>query len=244
MRVLIVEDERGLAESLERGLRREGLSVSSTHDGLSGLALVSTFDPDVIILDRDLPGISGDALCTTLRSQNHPARIIMLTAAGTLDDRIAGFDLGADDYLPKPFAYAELLARLRALGRRGSNHTGTILEAGTLRLDVVRRTDEHDGRPLQLTPKEFGVLEVLLSAGGAWVSAEELYDEVWETGSGFEDSARSVVKVTVYTLRRKIGATNPIENATGFGYRIWVTAPNEPASSLVTQSKPVLRAKK
>ena len=218
MRVLIVEDEPGLASSLARGLSRDGFTVSHAADGAEALAAVASFDPDVLILDRDLPVMSGDAVCSMLRAQNHPARILMLTAAGTLDDKVAGFDLGADDYLPKPFAYVELVARVRALGRRDSlNGSGTVLEAGAVRLDTMRRSVERDGVPLLLTPKEFALLEVLLAAGGAWVSVEELADEVWP---GRENDPRSVVKVAVYSLRRKLGFPDPIESATGFGYRI------------------------
>jgi len=219
--VLIVEDERELADGLARGLRREGLVVDVAYDGTSALIAMGASDPDVMILDRDLPGLSGDAVCSTLRGQHHPVRILMLTAAGTLDDRVAGFDLGADDYLPKPFAYVELLARLRALGRRTGGTPGTVLEAGEVRLDTMRRTAERGGVPLQLTPKEFGVLEALLSARGAWISADALLDEVWDIAArDGEEPRRNVVKATVHTLRRKLGAPDPIESASGFGYRI------------------------
>jgi DNA-binding response OmpR family regulator len=146
----------------------------------------------------------------------------MLTAAATVNDRVAGFDLGADDYLPKPFAYVELLARVKALARRGSASSGTVLEAGQVRLDTVRRTVERDGTPLLLTPKEYGVLEALLAAKSAWVSVDDLFDEVWYSRDYGDDegASKAVVKVAVYTLRRKLGQPDPIESATGFGYRI------------------------
>ncbi|MFT4235528.1 MAG: response regulator transcription factor [Microbacterium sp.] len=217
MRLLLVEDERELADGLADGLRREGYTVEVAYDGQAALVRAAASDADVMILDRDLPALTGDAVCRTLREQGHPIRILMLTAAGTLDDRVAGLDLGADDYLPKPFAYVELLARLRALGRRTSGGSGTILEAAGVRIDTVRRTAERDGRPLRLTPKEYGVLESLLTARGGWITADELLDEVWAAS---DERGRSVVKATVHTLRRKLGHPDPIDNTPGHGYRI------------------------
>ncbi len=221
MRVLLVEDEPDLADSLADGLRREGYVVDVARDGASALASLAGSDPDLLVLDRDLPVLSGDAVCRTLREQGHPVRILMLTAAGTLDDRVAGLDLGADDYLSKPFAYVELLARLRALARRAPAGSGTVLESVGVRVDTVRRIAERDGRPLRLTRKEHGVLESLLAARGGWVPAEELLDEVWERG---EERGRGVVKAAVHTLRRKLGPPDIIESAPGLGYRI-ETAP-------------------
>ncbi|MCL1899454.1 MAG: response regulator transcription factor [Promicromonosporaceae bacterium] len=219
MRILVVEDEQPLADGLADGLRREGHVVETAYDGASALVTLGGFAADVIILDRDLPVLSGDAVCSTLRAAGNPVAILMLTAADTLDDRVAGLDLGADDYLPKPFAYIELLARLRALARRaGGGRAETVLELAGLRLDTARRTVERDGLPLTLTPKEYGLLEVLLAAAGAWVSADELIDEVW--GSP-DERRRSVVKATVHTLRRKLGSPDVIQSATGFGYRAW-----------------------
>lgn len=217
MRVLLVEDEPELADVLADGLRREGYAVEVARDGAAALSSLAAADVDLMILDRDLPVLSGDAVCRALRDQGHPVRILMLTAAGTLDDRVAGLDLGADDYLPKPFAYVELLARLRALGRRAPAGSGTVREAAGVRVDTVRRIAERDGRPLALTRKEYGVLEALLAADGGWVDADELRDEVWDDG-GLR--GRGVVKAAVHTLRRKLGAPDPIESAPGLGYRI------------------------
>lgn len=220
MRILIVEDERTLADGLADGLRREGYTVEVVYDGASALAHLADADVDLMILDRDLPQLSGDAVCRLLRGEGHPVRILMLTAAGTLNDRVAGFDLGADDYLPKPFAYVELLARLRALCRRTSDGAGMVLDVAGVRIDTVRRAAERDGNPLRLTPKEYGVLAVLLTARGGWISVEELLDEVWALP---EDRGRTVVKATVHTLRRKLGQPDPIESAHGHGYRMGST---------------------
>jgi len=221
MRVLIVEDERDLADSLAEGLRGEGYLVDVAYDGASALVQVGLADVDVIVLDRDLPALHGDAVCRTLREQQHPVRILMLTAAGSLDDRVTGLDLGADDYLPKPFAYVELLARLRALARRTTANATVVLSASDIRVDTVRRVAERGGRPLALTPKELGVLEALLSAAGGFVSSDDLLREVWENGS---DRTRSVVKFTVHTLRRKLGDPDVIHTSPGHGYRIGVDA--------------------
>lgn len=217
MRLLLVEDERDLADALADGLRREGYTVSVAYDGISALSCVASADVSLMILDRDLPGLSGDAVCRTLREQGHPVRILMLTAAGTLDDRVSGLDLGADDYLPKPFAHIELLARLRAMARRTPHGSGTILEAADVRLDTVRRTVERDGLPLALTPKEYGVLESLLAAHGGWITADELLEDVWTHA---DERSRGVVKAAVHTLRRKLGHPDPIASAPGRGYRI------------------------
>lgn len=217
MRVLLVDDEDELVDALADGLRREGWTVDTAHDGRSALTRVGAADVDVMILDRDLPLLSGDAVCQTLREQGHPVRILMLTAAGTLDDRVTGLDLGADDYLAKPFAYVELLARVRALGRRVAGGAPTVVEARGVRVDLVRHVVERDGRPLPLTAKEYGVLETLVLAGGGWVSVEEMLDDVWGAS---DERGRSVVKATVHTLRRKLGHPDPIESRTGRGYRL------------------------
>ena len=217
MRVLLVEDEADLADTLADGLRREGYLVDVARDGAAALSLAATTDVDVIVLDRDLPVLHGDAVCRTLVSQQYPARILMLTAAGTLGDRVAGLDLGADDYLAKPFAYLELLARIRALGRRTGTASSAVLEHSGVRLDSSRRIAERDGHPVRLTLKEFGVLEALLLAGGGWVSAEQLLDEVWDEPL---DRTRGVVKIVVHTLRRKLGSPAVIQSAVGYGYRI------------------------
>jgi len=217
MRLLLVEDEADLAETLASGLRREGYLVDVAGDGANALSIAAMNDVDVIVLDRDLPVLGGDAVCRTLVAQGYPARILMLTAAGTLGDRVAGLDLGADDYLAKPFAYLELLARIRALARRTGSAAAPVLEHAGVRLDPARRLAERDGRPLPLTAKELGVLESLLAAGGGWRTAEELLDEVWEEPL---ERTRGVVKIVVHTLRRKLGAPPVIQSAPGRGYRI------------------------
>lgn len=218
MRLLLVEDEADLADTLADGLRREGYLVDVARDGASALTAAASSDVDVIVLDRDLPVLSGDAVCRTLVAQEYPARILMLTAAGTLNDRVEGLNLGADDYLAKPFAYVELLARLRALGRRGhSPRASAVLEFAGVRLDIVRRIVERDGIPIRLTLKEFGVLETLLAAEGGYVSADDLLDEVWDEPL---ERTRGVVKIVVHTLRRKLGSPEVIQSAAGHGYRV------------------------
>lgn len=217
VRILIVDDEVDLADSLAEGLRNEGYLVDVVHDGAAALVKAGQVDVDIMILDRDLPALHGDVVCRTLRDQQHPMRILMLTAAGTLDDRVAGLDLGADDYLAKPFAYVELLARLRALARRATEGSQIVLTAGNVRLDTLRRVAERDGIPLSLTPKEFGVLEALLYAEGGHVTADDLLADVWESGA---ERTRSVVKLTIHTLRRKLGAPDLIHTSPGLGYRI------------------------
>lgn len=216
MRLLLVEDEPGLAESLASGLRREGYVVDVAGDGARALVLAAENDVDVVVLDRDLPVLSGDAVCRTLVAQQYPARILMLTAAGTLDDRVEGLDLGADDYLAKPFAYLELLARVRALSRR-TTAASVVLEHSGVRVDRSRRIAERDGHPVRLTMKELGVLETLLTAAGGWVTADELLDAVWDEPL---ERTRGVVKIVVHTLRRKLGAPGVIESAPGYGYRM------------------------
>lgn len=217
MRILIVEDERDLADSLAEGLRNEGYLVDVAYDGAAALVKAGQVDVDIMILDRDLPALHGDVVCRIFRDQEHPMRILMLTAAGNLDDRVAGLDLGADDYLTKPFAYVELLARLRALARRATEGNRVILSAAGVRLDTLRRVAERDGRPLALTPKEFGVLESLLYADGGHVTVSDLLADVWESGG---ERTRSVVKLTIHTLRRKLGAPDVIHTSPGLGYRI------------------------
>jgi len=218
VRLLIVEDETDLAQVLADGLRNEGFTVDVAGDGATALATLGANDIDVVVLDRDLPVLHGDAVCRALVAAEHPARILMLTAADTLSDRVAGLDLGADDYLAKPFAYIELLARIRALGRRGgAGPRGQILECEGVRLDTDRRIAERDGRPIRLTPKELGVLQVLLEADGGIVTPSELLDAVWEDPF---DRSRSLVKVVVFALRRKLGLPPVIHTDAGLGYRI------------------------
>ncbi|WP_327303743.1 response regulator transcription factor [Streptomyces sp. NBC_01298] len=218
MRVLIVEDERELALMLAEGLRDEGMVCDLAHDGLEALRKTGEADYDVVILDRDLPGLGGDAVCRALAAMGHPARILMLTAADTLSDLVEGLGQGADDYMTKPFSYLELVARLRALGRRSAaGRAEVVLSRLGISLDTVRRVAERDGRPLHLTPKELGVLEVLLAADGAPVTTEELRERLWDTGL---DPATTVVRVTVHALRRKIGDPPLIVHDTGYGYRL------------------------
>lgn len=214
--LLLVEDDRELAEALAQGLRSAGYRVGVVHDGATALTWLGEHDADVVVLDRDLPVLHGDAVCRALRAADHPAGVLMLTAAAALDDRIAGLDTGADDYLAKPFAYLELLARIRALARRTGARRPAVLTAADLRLDPDRRVAERGGRPLQLTAKELAVLEALLAAAGGFVSADDLVDEIW--GSG--DRTRGVVKTTVHTLRAKLGDPDLIASAPGLGYRI------------------------
>ncbi|MFE9566543.1 response regulator transcription factor [Streptomyces sp. NPDC006487] len=218
MRVLIVEDERELAVMLAEGLRDEGMLCDLAHDGLEALRRTGEADYDVVILDRDLPGLGGDAVCRALAAMGHPARILMLTAADTLSDLVEGLGQGADDYMTKPFSYLELVARLRALGRRSApGRAEVVLTRRGISLDTVRRVAERDGRPLHLTPKELGVLELLLAADGAPVTTEELRERLWDTGL---DPATTAVRVTVHALRRKIGDPPLIVHDTGYGYRL------------------------
>ncbi|GMU39692.1 MAG: transcriptional regulatory protein CutR [Chloroflexota bacterium] len=217
MRVLIVEDERDLSAALARGLRRDGIAVDEAHDGEDGLekALVNGYD--VVILDRNLPRLHGDEVCRSLRAEGIEARVIMLTAAAEVADRVAGLTLGADDYLPKPFAFDELRARVLALARRGGAVRPPVLERAGIRLDPATREVTRDGRRIDLAPKEFGVLEVLLGAGGAVVSAEALLERVWDEHT---DPFSNVVRVAMMTLRRRLGEPGVIETVVGAGYRI------------------------
>ncbi|WP_141583486.1 response regulator transcription factor [Actinomadura sp. WMMA1423] len=217
MRVLVVEDERVLADAIATGLRRETLAVDVAYDGAGALERAGVNEYDVIVLDRDLPKVHGDDVCKQLVSQRYPARIIMLTAAGELDDRVEGLSIGADDYLAKPFAFAELIARVRALGRRAAAPLPPVLERAGITLDPARREVSRDGRPVELTRKEFAVLEVLLSAEGAVVSSEHLLEKAWDEHI---DPFTNVVRVTMMTLRKKLGDPPVIETVPGVGYRL------------------------
>jgi DNA-binding response OmpR family regulator len=220
MRVLVVEDDQNLRTSLVEALRHEGYLVSEAGEGGEALSTLASSEVDLVLLDRDLPGLDGDAVCRTMVALRHPARILMLTAAGDMAHRVAGLDLGADDYLAKPFGYPELLARMRALTRRSlGQRLPTIWQAGDLTVDTVRRFAERGGRPLRLTPKEFAVLELLLRADGGYVAVDDLLDEIWEDPY---DQSRGVVKVTVYGLRKKLGLPPLIEFDSGFGYKLAV----------------------
>jgi len=217
VRVLVIEDDSVLAEAIGVGLRREQMSVDLASDGDAGLERALVHSYDVILLDRDLPLMHGDEVCARLVRRGCRSRVLMLTAAATIDDRVGGLDLGADDYLPKPFAFAELVARIRALFRRAQPALPPVLECGDLRLDAARRTAGRGGRPLGLRPKEFGALELLLAAQGRVVSAEELLDRVWDE---MADPFTTSVKVTISRLRRKLGDPPVIETVAQAGYRI------------------------
>ncbi len=217
MRVLLVEDEERLATTIARGLRREGMAVDIVLDGAAALDKAALNSYDVIVLDRNLPKVHGDDVCRELVARESLSRILMLTAAGSIKDRVTGLDLGADDYLPKPFALSELVARIRALGRRAVPAVAPVLASGDLTLDPAKHLAQRSGRDLNLTKKEFGVLEVLLSAEGRVVSAEELLEKAWDENA---DPFTNVVRVTIMTLRRKLGDPPLIETIAGVGYKI------------------------
>lgn len=217
MRVLVVEDEAELADAIARGLRREGMAVDTAPDGEEALEKALVHDYDLVVLDRNLPKRHGDDVCRELVAAGCGARILMLTAAGDLRDRVAGLELGADDYLAKPFHFDELVARLRALARRPSAVAAPILESRGIRLDPARHTVSRDGDPVSLTPKEFAVLELLLAAQGRVVSQEELLEKAWDE---YADPLTNAVRVTMMTLRRALGEPAVIETVTRLGYRL------------------------
>ena len=217
MRVLIVEDHRELAATIAVGLRREGMAVDIAFDGEDGLRHAAGDSYDVILLDRDLPKVHGDDVCRALVARGSRSRVLMLTAAHTIEDRVDGFGLGADDYLPKPFAFAELVARIRALSRRSPVASLPVVTRGDLRVDTVQRIASRGGRRLSLSPKELAVLELLLAAEGAPVSSRQLAARGWDE---YVDPDGSVVKVTVSRLRRKLGDPPLIETVPHTGYRI------------------------
>jgi DNA-binding response OmpR family regulator len=217
VRVLVVEDDEELAEAIGVGLRRAGMAVDVALDGARGLDLALVNDYAVIVLDRDLPGVHGDEVCAALIDAGSASRVLMLTAAGAVEDRVDGLGRGADDYLAKPFAFAELVARIRALARRSQPATPPVLRHGDLEVDTARRIAARGSRTLDLGPKEFAVLEVLLAARGRVVSASELLDRVWDEEA---DPFTAAVKVTVSRLRRKLGDPPVIETVARSGYRI------------------------
>jgi DNA-binding response OmpR family regulator len=217
MRVLIAEDERRLADAIARGLRREGMAVDLAPDGREALVKARVIRYDVLVLDRDLPGMHGDQVCQALRGEQPETGILMLTAAGTLEDVVEGLSLGADDYLAKPFRFAELVARIRALGRRSTPSRPPVLVRGDVELDPARRAVTRGGDAVALTRKEFGVLEVLMGADGDTVSAEELLERVWDEQI---DPFTNVVRMTIMTLRRKLGEPPVVETVIGVGYRM------------------------
>jgi DNA-binding response OmpR family regulator len=216
MRVLVIDDDGELARAIAAGLRLEGMAVDTALDGGDGLEHALVNDYDVIVLDRDLPAIHGDDVCARLAGTAR-ARILMLTAAGTIEERVGGLGLGADDYLSKPFAFAELVARIRALARRSHPAVPPVLNASGITLDPARRVATRRGLDLDLGPKELAVLELLMAAGGRVVSAEELLERAWDE---MADPFTTAVKVTVSRLRRKLGEPSVIETVAQAGYRI------------------------
>jgi DNA-binding response OmpR family regulator len=217
MRVLVVEDHPKLATTVATVLRREGMATDVAFDGHDALDHVAAADYDVILLDRDLPGLHGDEVCRSLLADGCRSKVLMLTAAGTIADRVEGLDLGADDYLPKPFDFAELLARIRALSRRSNPAVPPLLEHGDLILDPGRHVVTKAGEQLALSPKEFAVLELLLGAEGTVVPAEEILRRVWDE---YADPFTTAVKTTISRLRSKLGDPPVIETVPQAGYRI------------------------
>ncbi|HEY1618401.1 MAG TPA: response regulator transcription factor [Streptosporangiaceae bacterium] len=217
MRVLVAEDFEVLARSIGTGLRREGMAVDVALDGDDALEHLAATRYDVVVLDRDLPGVHGDEVCRRIAASGAGSRVLMLTAAATIRDRVEGLGLGADDYLPKPFDFAELVARIRALARRSAPAVPPVLAVGDLSLDPGRRVAQRGGRRLDLSPKEFAVLECLLAAGGRVVSAEELLDRVWDE---MADPFTTAVKSTIRRLRAKLGDPPVVGTVREGGYRI------------------------
>ena len=217
MRVLVAEDEVILAETIQSGLRREAMAVDVVHDGLSALDQLTVNAYDVAILDRDLPGMHGDDLCRAIITQHPQCRVLMLTAARRLDDKVTGLGLGADDYLTKPFEFPELVARIRAVGRRSPAVLPPVLNHAGIELDLFRREVRRDGRPITLARKEFAVLELLMRAGGGVVSAEDLLEKAWDENA---DPFTNAVRITMSTLRAKLGPPPVIQTVKGTGYRM------------------------
>ncbi len=217
MRVLVVEDERRLADAIARGLRREGIAVDLAGDGTDALVKARVVRYDVLVLDRDLPEIHGDEVCRLVRAERPETGIIMLTAAGEIEDLVEGLSMGADDYLPKPFRFAELVARIRALSRRTTPSRPPMLKHADLELDPARRSVLRAGQPIDLARKELAVLETLMAADGATVSSEELLERVWDEHT---DPFTNVVRMTIMTLRRKLGDPPVVETVIGVGYRM------------------------
>ncbi|MET9384257.1 response regulator transcription factor [Streptomyces sp. NPDC002928] len=217
MRVLVVEDDEEMAQTVAVGLRRAQMAVDVTFDGPDGLERALLSDYDVIVLDRDLPGMHGDEVCAELIAAGCRSRVLMLTAASTAEDLVDGLSLGADDYLPKPFDFPVLVARIGALARRAHPAVPPVLRHGDLEVDTARRKARRGDRALELAPKEFGVLELLLASKGRAVSAEELLERVWDEAA---DPFTSAVKITISRLRAKLGDPTVIETVAKRGYRI------------------------
>jgi two-component system response regulator VanR len=217
MRILVAEDEPRIAAAVARGLRREGMAVDVAGDGAAALFKARVYPYDVVVLDRDLPELHGDEVCRTLSAEQPRTKVLMLTAARSTDQLVEGLALGADDYLPKPFRFAELVARLRALARRSGEARPAVLRAADVELDPARRTVTRGGALVELTPKEFAVLEALLEAQGAVVTTEALLERVWDE---LLDPLSNTVRMTIMTLRRKLGDPPLIETVRGSGYRV------------------------
>ncbi|MBF8194076.1 response regulator transcription factor [Nonomuraea sp. K274] len=225
MRILVVEDALALADVLAEGLRDQGMAVDVAHDGLTAAAKLDLNGYDVVVLDRDLPGIHGDTLCQMITDRDDRAMVLMLTAAGSPGDRVSGLTLGADDYLAKPFHFPELVLRVRALARRRPSARPRTLRVAGIELDPVRRTATRDGRRLDLSVKEFALLEALLRAGPAHLSTEALLEQVWDENA---DPFTNTVTVTIGRLRRKLGDPPIITTTPGVGYRIATQSRQEP----------------
>lgn len=217
MRILVAEDHRFLADMVAEGLREHAMAVDVVYDGALALERLAVNDYDVLVLDRDLPGVHGDDVCRELNTGGQLVRILMLTASGELHDRVSGLNLGADDYLAKPFSFEELVARVRALARRSSRPLPSVLHGSGITVDVAHHRADRDGRALRLSLKEFAVLEVLLRGEGAVISTEELLERAWDEHA---DPFTTAVKVTMSKLRAKLGDPPVIVTVPGRGYRI------------------------
>jgi len=217
VRVLVADDERILADTVAEGLRHFAMAVDVVYDGDAAWERIGVNRYDVAVLDRDMPGLTGDEVCRRMLAEELATRVLLLTAAAGIRDRVEGLGLGADDYLTKPFAFAELVARVQALGRRAAPAQQPVLEQDGIVLDVPRHTATRDGMLLRLSPKEFAVLRVLMRAEGVVVSAEELLEQAWDEHT---DPFTNTVRVTVMNLRRKLGRPVPIETVVGVGYRL------------------------
>ncbi|MBD0739046.1 response regulator transcription factor [Streptomyces sp. CBMA29] len=223
MRVLIVEDEVFLAEAIQTGLRRESIAADVVHDGDTALEHVAVNDYDVVVLDRDVPGTHGDDVCARIVADHPRTRVLMLTAARTLDDKVTGFERGADDYVAKPFDFPELVMRLRALERRNQPAAPPSLEAAGVGLDPYRREVSRNGRQVRLSRKEFAVLELLMRAGGGVLSAERLLEKAWDMNA---DPFTNTIRVTISNLRKKLGRPWVIQTVPGSGYRFGAPVPD------------------
>jgi DNA-binding response OmpR family regulator len=217
MRVLLVEDHAKLAMALAGGLRQAGMAVDVVFDGNDALEHLAVTGYDVVVLDRDIPGVHGDDVCKAIAAGGSPSRVLMLTAAGAVGDRVEGLGIGADDYLPKPCDFSELVARIRALARRSGTPQPPVLVRGDITLIPSHRIATRAGRRLPLNPKEFAVMELLLAAQGAVVSAEEILERVWDEAA---DPFSQAVRTTMSRLRAKLGDPPVIETAPKAGYRI------------------------